>query len=501
MRQLSLKFSGIVVLGLFAFVVSFAAAETETEYLAIFMQGQKVGHAVHTRIAENDTVTTTDSVSMTLGRGGQAVTVTTQETHIETADGKPLGFEITMNLSGIEQKTTGTVQDGKAVISRQVMGQPMESTVDWPADALLNEGLRLLQLEQGLTPVDTYEVSVFRPDLLITAKAKIEVGEKKKIELLFGKHQDLTEVKTTMSVQGQQIAMTSYVDDHFKAVKTIVPMMGMTLELVACDAEFAKGENAIIDFLEKFSIASPVKLMGLHSIESAVYTLNPTTANTLQLPVSSTQTVERVGDKTVVTVTKSPMPPHVPFPYTGSDPDALDALKESDYLQSTDPTVIDLAKRAVADANDIASAVRQIEAFVDGYITRKDMSVGYASAAEVAQSRQGDCSEHAVLAAAMCRAVGIPARIVCGVVYADSFMGQQSIFGGHMWVEVYLDGQWYGLDATRSEQQGFGPGHIALARGNGDPVDFFGLINTLGCFEIEKITLNKKKQTDNTIEP
>jgi hypothetical protein len=501
MSQKSLKpFSGIVVIALFAFVISLSAADTETEYMAIFMQGQKVGHAIHTRTAENSNVTTTDSVSMTLGRGGQAVTVTTRETHIETADGKPLGFEITMNLSGIEQKTTGTVQDGKATISRQVLGQPQQSTVDWPEDALLNEGLRLLQLQRGLTPGDTYEVRVFRPDLLIAAKATIEVGEKKNVELLFGKRPELTEVKTTMQIQGQQIAITGYVDDQLKALKTSVPMMGMTLELVACDAEFAKGENAIVDFLEKFSVASPVKLMNLHTIESAVYTLKPTTANKLQLPVSSTQAVEAVGDKAVVTVTKIPMPPHVGFPYTGGDPEALEALKETDYIQRTDPAVMDLAKRAVGDANDIARAARQIEAFVDGYITQKDLSVGYASAAEVAQSRQGDCSEHAALAAALCRAVGIPARIVCGVVYADSFMGKQSIFGGHMWTEVYLDGQWYGLDATRSEQQGFGPGHIALARGSGDPVDFFGLVNTLGCFEVETITLNKKKQPDTAIE-
>lgn len=499
MRQMSLKkFSGIVLVALFAFVVSLAGAETETEFMAIFMQGQKIGHAVHTRTVEDGQVTTTDSASMTLGRSGQAVTVTTQEKHIETEAGKPLSFETVMNLSGSEQKSIGTVQEGKAIISRQAMGQTLESAVDWPADALLNEGLRMVQLKRGLTAGDAYEVSVFRPDLLMAVKAKIEVGEKKEIELLFGKRKELTEVKMTMLVQGQQIAMTRYVDDQLNAIKTTVPMMGMTMELVACDEQFAKGENAIIDVLEKFSVTSPVKLLNLHSIESAVYTLKPTTDNKLQLPVSLAQSVEMDGDKAVVTVTKIAMPPNVGFPYTGSDPDVLEMLKETDYIQSKDQTIIDMAKRAVADANDIASAVRQIEAFVDGYITQKDMSVGYASAAEVAQSRQGDCSEHAVLAAAMCRAEGIPARIVCGVVYADSFMGKQNIFGGHMWVEVYQDGKWYGLDATRSEQHGFGPGHIAMACGNGDPVDFFSLINTMGCFEIEKIELKKKPQSAET---
>ncbi|MEN8127046.1 MAG: transglutaminase-like domain-containing protein [Planctomycetota bacterium] len=496
------RYFQIAVIGLFTSVISLSAAETETDYMAILLQGKKIGHAVHIRAVESDKIITTERFSMTLGRGGQAVTVASQEKHIETPDGKPLGFEMSLTTSGVEQKTTGTVQDGKATISRQVMGQAQELTVDWPAGAMLSEGLRKTGIKHGLASGTAYEVSLFRPDMLTTVEAKVEVGEKKKIALLLGRQKDLTEVKTTMSVQGQQIVVTGYVDEQLKAIKTLVPMMGMELEMVACDEAFARQENAIVDFLEKLSIASPVKLINLPVIESAVYTLKPTTDTKLELPISSTQTVEVTETGLIVTVTKLQPPKEIAFPYKGDDPKALEALKETDYMQSTNRTIIDLAKRAVGETKDAADASRQIEAFVDGYITQKDLSVGYASAAEVAQSRQGDCSEHAVLAAAMCRAVGIPARIVCGVVYADTFLGKQSIFGGHMWVEVYLDGDWYGLDATRSEQAGFSPGHIALAHGNGDPTDFFGLVNTLGCFEIEKITLNKKKPAaEKAIEP
>ena len=496
MKRLRLGgFFQLAAVCLFSSLVSLSVAETETDYMAILMQGQKIGHAVRTRTAESDKVTTTESFSMTLGRGGQAVSVASQEKHIETIEGKPLGFEMSLTTSGVEQKTTGTVHGGKVTISRQVMGQAQELTVDWPGDAMLSEGLRQVQLNKGLAPGTSYEISLFRPDMLNAVKARIEVGKVKKVKMLFGKQKDLTEVKTTMSVQGQQLVMTSYVDQQLKVLKTRVPMMGMELELVACDEATAKQENAIVDFLEKLSIASPVKLMNLHTIESAVYTLKPTTDTGLELPTSLTQTVQSTEGGMIVTVLKPLPPKNVAFPYKGNDPNALEALKETDYIQSTNETIIELAKRAVGETTDAAAASLQIEAFVDGYITQKDLSVGYASAAEVAQSRQGDCSEHAVLAAAMCRTVGIPARIVCGVVYTDMFLGKQSIFGGHMWAEVYLDGNWYGLDATRSEQQGFGPGHIALSHGNGDPIDFFGLVNTLGCFKIEKITLNKKKQT------
>jgi len=494
MKRLILDgFLKVLTVCLFMVTVPLVSAETETDYLAILLQGKKIGHAVHTRAVENDKVITTDSISMTLGRGGQAITITSQEKHIETPDGKPLGFEMAMTTSGIEQKTVGTVANGKVTTSRQVMGQAQENTVDWPQGALLNEGMRLLQKEKGLTAGTSYKVSVFRPDMMMAVPAQIQIGEPKEVDL-FGASSNLTEVVTTMTIQGQSITMTGYVDQQFKAMKTLVPMMGMELEMVACSKFLAMRDVDSVDFLEKLSIASPVKLTNLHAIESAVYTLKPSTDNELQLPVSANQQVEPSEEKIVVTVAKLEPAQNIPFPYKGNDPNVLASLKATDYLQCNDEKIVEMAKHAIGQAKDAAAATKQIEAFVDGYITQKDLSVGYASATEVAQNRQGDCTEHAVLAAAMCRAVGIPARIVCGVVYADSLMGQQSVFGGHAWTEVYLDGKWYGLDATRSQQQGFGPGHIALAYGNGEPADFFGLVNTLGCFEIEKITLTEKKE-------
>ena len=498
MKRLRLDgFFKVFTVCLFIVAAPIVVSEASTTYKSSMMEEQKVGHAVHTRIIEDGKVITTDSVSMTLGRGGQAVTITSQETHIETPNGKPLGFEMTLTTSGVEQKTVGTVSNGKVTTTRQVMGQTQERTVDWPQGALLNEGLRLGKDAKGLEAGTSYEVSVFRPDMLMGLPAQVRVGEIKEIDL-FGRPLNLTEITTTLSIQGQPLVMTGYVDKQFKAMKMLVPMMGMQLEMVACDKSFALSDVDIVDFLEKLSIASPVKLMNLHTIESISYTLKPTTDKKLQLPVSASQHIERSETGIIVTVTKLKGAENISFPYKGDNPDSIIGLNPSDYLQADNEKVIELAKTAVGDANDIATAARQIEAFVDGYITRKDMSVGYASAAEVAQTRQGDCSEHAVLVAAMSRAVGIPARIVCGVVYADSFLSKQSIFGGHMWAEVYIGDTWIGLDATRSEQQGFGPGHIALARGNGEPTDFFGLVNTLGCFEIEKITLNKKEQPKET---
>lgn len=478
---------------LFSTAFAAAPAEQQTDYLAILLEGKKIGHAAHTRVVDGPKVITTETLTMILGRGGQTVKIESSEIHHETLDGKPLGFEMRLTMSGIEQKFIGQIADGKVTITYDMMGQQQQFVMDWPQGALLSEGMRLVQEQQGLTEGKTYAVSIFRPDMRAAIKATVQVGPKTNVDL-FGRVVELTEVKVTMHASDQAIPVISYVDDEMKALKSLVPMMGMTLEMIQCDKAFALRDDDVVDFLDRLSIKSPAELTNVHQKTSIQYELISTCQGELTIPATSNQTVTKENGRLVVTVKPVAAVSDTTLPYSGDDPQVLAALKPTEYLQSDDEKVQELAKAAVSSTTETLKAARQIESFVNGYITTKDLSIGYASAAEVARSRQGDCSEHAVLTAAMCRAVGIPARIVCGVVYVDSFIGQKSVFGGHMWTEVYVAGQWIGLDATRAPN-GFGPGHIALAVGDGNPSDFFSLVNTLGCFKIERITPNVKPET------
>lgn len=481
-----------IALSLCLSAIGTAQTQEEKDYLAILLEGKKIGHAEHTRSIEGAKVTTSERLTMTLGRGGQAVKIESTEIHYETLDGKPLGFEMRLNMSGIEQTHIGQIADGKVTITTEAMAQQQQVVMDWPAGALLSQGMRLLQEQHGLAEGHTYEVEIFRPDMRRAIKASVQVGAKTNVDL-FGRVVELTDVKVTMHVPGQPITVTSYVDNEIKALKSLVPMMGMTLEMIQCDKAFALRDDDVVDFLDRLSIKSPAELTGIGQKASIQYELTPTCEGPLTIPSTSNQTVRKDNGRIVVTVQPAVPASDTTLPYSGDDAEALAAIKPTEYLQSDDEKVQELAAAAIGSTTETLKAARQIESFVNGYITTKDLSIGYASAAEVARSRQGDCSEHAVLAAAMCRAVGIPARVVCGVVYVDSFIGQKSVFGGHMWTEVYVAGQWLGLDATRAPD-GFGPGHISLAVGDGNPSDFFSLVNTLGCFKIDKITANAKTE-------
>ena len=138
----------LTIIFIFTFT-TIAVASQETEYFAVFLEGKKVGHAIQTRIVQDNKVTTSEEVSMTISRFGIPIKVDTTETSIETLEGKPLGFESNMLMSNMVMKNVGTVKDG--VITAQVtsMGQTRTQTMNWPDGALMYEGIRLLELKKG----------------------------------------------------------------------------------------------------------------------------------------------------------------------------------------------------------------------------------------------------------------------------------------------------------------------------------------------------------------
>ena len=93
--------------------------------------------------------------------------------------------------------------------------------------------------------------------------------------------------------------------------------------------------------------------------------------------------------------------------------------KPSAYLEVKAPEIQALARsRRWAMKKIRCMAARRIEDILSAlYITKKDLNIGFASAEETAKSCEGDCTEHAVLCAALGRAAGLPTRCVVGFGY------------------------------------------------------------------------------------
>jgi hypothetical protein len=91
-------------------------------------------------------------------------------------------------------------------------------------------------------------------------------------------------------------------------------------------------------------------------------------------------------------------------------------------------------------------AASDVTSYVYRFIDHKHMARGFDIASVVAEKREGDCTEHAVLTAALLRATGFPTHVVTGLALLR-VAGKWSAFG-HAWTEYHDGTSWQLADAT-----------------------------------------------------
>jgi hypothetical protein len=276
---------------LFLAICAPALAQQETEYLAVFLDGKKVGYGIHTRLVQDGRVTTTEEVSLTISRIGMPVTIQMTETSIETTAGKPLGFESVQQLGAMmTMKVAGTINSSGVVdLTSSSLGTQSKSTMSWPAGRR-GEGLRLLTLRQGLKAGTEYTADLFSPGLMQAVSTKVVIGARKEVDLLC-RVVKLTEMTTILNMPGTgQITSTSYVDDDLRTLKSTMPIAGMQVEMISCPKEFALGQNDVVEMIDRMFVKSPRSIDDVGSASSIAYLLNPGQRTDLVIPSTDNQT-------------------------------------------------------------------------------------------------------------------------------------------------------------------------------------------------------------------
>ena len=473
--------------------------EAPQEYLAVFLNGKKVGHSTQSRIADSNSVITIMNEVITLDRFGTTVQTARYTKHVEGPDGEPRAFEYIEKTDSkfwfFHEKKSKRIEcvkkeDGHFEATRTSNGKTRNFEIEWPQALLLSEGLRLLLKETGLKEGEKFSAKeIFEYDPFEICDEEGTIGQTKDISL---EHNTvaLTEIfLTAHSRRYGKIPMVACVDKDFNTKKIAATFGGFKLEFISCSREFAMGKTEKIDLTNMAVILCPVRLRNPEKAKRITYHLIPASNTALEIPGSDNQSV-RAGEDGSLFVTVHPAKARngISFPYRGNDKTAQEALKPTEILQCDDERIIALAHKAVGKTRDAAKAARKIEAFVNGHIQASGSAV-FASAVDVAGKRKGDCTEYAVLTAALCRAEGIPARVVSGYAYFDYYNGKWNVFVPHAWTEVYIGDKWIGLDATKNRFFGmfnsFTAGYIALS-GIGDKPDLSGL-STLGAFKIRHV--------------
>ena len=118
------------------------------------------------------------------------------------------------------------------------------------------------------------------------------------------------------------------------------------------------------------------------------------------------------------------------------------------YLASTfpvptrEPRITATARDIAGGADDAREKVQRLIAWIRQNVRTSPADVW--TGLDVLDTREAECQGHTYLYAAFARSLGIPTRVVNGIVYSEEFQG----FLYHTWAESFVAGRWLAVDPT-----------------------------------------------------
>ena len=424
--------------------------------------GAKVGYQ-HTRIQpvehEGQPAIRSETYSqLRVHRSGTPLLMELRVFDLAWPDGTLLELGTQMVQAGSTIRTVGRVQGDRLLLTTTTQGKPQETVLPWKPEYGGFHAVEVSLARQPMQPGQTRTLQALIPVVQQVATIQLRATEEETVQLPGGEFRLLRIEATTHLPGGQTFRDTYWVDATGMPLK--VHSQAMNAELVATSQQLAQDPAGWEKLDLALDQAIPVRprLVRPHQTIRVRYRVRLERGNPAQVfPQTPYQEVRQVDEHTaevVVWASRPTLPP--PKNAKSYDPPTAYDKQPNSFIQSDHPRIVALAQEAVGQEKRPREQALQLERFVHGYLRSKNFSTAFASALEVLETREGDCTEHAVLLAALARALGIPARVAIGLVY------HEGKFYYHMWNELYLLDRWIAFDATLAEG-GIGGAHLLLA--------------------------------------
>lgn len=278
-----------------------------------------------------------------------------------------------------------------------------------------------------------------------------------------------------------KVAVVNWLDRRGGLVRQHVPgLMDLTLQRVS--------EEEAQATISPFELSTQVPVVGhlpaRDLIESLQLRVRRRTGAAVELiPNTRRQQVTAAGDDAIVTITRQ-HPPASTLALPVDVPELAPFTQPTTHAQSDDPDIVATARVVVGEERDAWVAAQRIVDWVHRNMHKVQSEPRPITAVECLRSMTGDCTEHAVLTVALARAVGLPARMVVGLVYTGG------AFGYHAWNEIYV-GEWVEMDPSWGQMTA-DAGHLLLQSSDLDDLSYaqasLATGRTLGTIAIDLLS-------------
>jgi transglutaminase-like putative cysteine protease len=458
------------------------AKKVEETWEAAYLEGAKMGyqHSLVEQVERDGRklFRTTKTMLLTLRRYNSVVEMRWVSGTEETAEGKVVGVSFIQPVAAGQFVQTGRVEGDRLIVSTP--SDPDGKAVPWNADVIglyrqdhlfqdrkikSGDRFRFLDYQLPFLSAVTMDVAVKKDehsDVLVARKGGDKArGERVKKSLL---RVEVTPGKVTVGETSIQLPrLVMWLDSERRPVREESELPGLgRLTLYHTTKAVAVEEGVAPALLPDLGLNSMVRLdrplARPHESREVVYRI---TVSGDDDPAGTfvrdgRQRIEAVeGNRFLLRV----RPVREPQEVENLGKVKEEYLQSSYFLDSDDEGIRAVARRETADETDPWRKAQRLEKWVHENM-KGSTAVGFARASQVCRDLTGDCRQHGMLLAALCRAAGIPARTPVGLVYSTDDDGK-GLLVFHMWTEVWVHGQWLMLDATLGRGS-VGAGHLKV---------------------------------------
>lgn len=405
-----------------------------------------------------------EETKKTFQRFGTRIEESTRSRFVVRKNFRPLSFLIRERMSRDERILKGRVRDGVLKVVETIGCSRRVRSFKLDEDTYFIEALDEKILESGLGTGKNFRFKIF--DIQLQKITSIDIAVIREAELEIGKEPIKAFLLRTRHQEYPQIEILTWMAPDGTILKEEADLLAIRSQKTS--REDAQKWDVIADLGYSSMIRSSSRIPHARKVTAAtmeVYFMRGDLKLILEHP--PLQIVNPSGlekQVTLKTEARQADPGHsllLPI----KNPDMKPYLEPNVFIQCDDPEIKKQARLVVGGEKNAVLAAEKLSHWVYRNIQEKNLATGFASACETLRTRTGDCTEHSLLLAALARAVGIPARVISGLVYVTGN------FVYHMWVEVFT-GAWQPLDPSLDLSM-VDALHIKLFEASMDPASFF----------------------------
>ena len=407
----------------------------ETWYVVRF-DGTPVGIGMDLWRFENNEYYYQTYFEMRAARLGEPFQMVSQSEEWDDPDGKLIRFRSEINMDDTRMQVQGRMQDNTIHLTTEGHRFADESTVEWEDGALGGGAVDRHVTSRLKNGESDFSVKIFDAQNggFHTSRFVVRDTVTESID-----DQDVALYRVDQFDDGSPVPyMTFWLDGQHDVRKMTLKQMGgeIVIEVVDKEAVDALELDPNFDIIRGSMIGCEGFPKAHDRLESVTYRLSfsaPIDARVLDGP--NQEVIEAADGVVTLRVSRAAISAE-----EASADELAPYLEPDRYIQSQHADIVAIADSLQASGATGLQLAEDIAQWVNAYIVHKNFGQGFASAVDILDSKEGDCTEHSVLLAAVLRAAGFPARVAVGLAYNDGSLV------GHMWTEVYVDG-WHTLDA------------------------------------------------------